>query len=211
MCIATGFIFFVEKRKRQHATQALRGARWVDALAVTTVTGMLVATLAMLVANRVLPADLARARRLGRGRVLGRLGAGAAARAAGAARRCSRRAWRRPGASNAGPSRCWRMARRAAELGHHRRPPAGRPSPRRYWPVAGFDLALLVSAAIAITGGARPAPPRIRRRARARTTVLEAARRRPAMSKAMLLCSALLASLAAWAGWRWPNYRIGSR
>ncbi|KAF1071311.1 MAG: hypothetical protein GAK39_01370 [Variovorax sp.] len=30
-CIATGFIFFVEKRKRQHAKQGLQGARWVDA------------------------------------------------------------------------------------------------------------------------------------------------------------------------------------
>lgn len=55
VCIATGFIFFVEKRKRQHAKQGGQGARVVDALAVTTVTGMLVATLAMLVANRLLP------------------------------------------------------------------------------------------------------------------------------------------------------------
>lgn len=57
-CIATGFIFFVEKRKRQHAKQGTSGARWVDALAVTTVTGMLIATAAMLVGNRLLPADL---------------------------------------------------------------------------------------------------------------------------------------------------------
>src|SRR5690606_28908038 len=42
VCIATGFIFFVEKRKRQHAKQNSQGARVVDALAVTTVTGMLI-------------------------------------------------------------------------------------------------------------------------------------------------------------------------
>jgi len=34
------------------------GSRVVDALAVITVTGMLIATVAMLVANRILPADL---------------------------------------------------------------------------------------------------------------------------------------------------------
>ncbi len=57
ICIATGFIFFVEKRKRQHARQGVTGARWVDALAVTTVTGTVIATLSMLVANRVVPAE----------------------------------------------------------------------------------------------------------------------------------------------------------
>lgn len=55
VCIATGFVFFVEKRKRQHAKQRIAGARWVDAFAVTTVTGMVVATLAILIANRWLP------------------------------------------------------------------------------------------------------------------------------------------------------------
>jgi uncharacterized iron-regulated membrane protein len=59
ICIATGFIFFVEKRKQQHAKTNSQASRVVDALAVTTVTGVLIATLAMLVANRLLPADLA--------------------------------------------------------------------------------------------------------------------------------------------------------
>ncbi|MET0264940.1 MAG: PepSY-associated TM helix domain-containing protein [Duganella sp.] len=54
-CIATGFLFFVEKRKRQHAKQGVTGARVVDALAVTTVTGMMIAALGMLIANRLLP------------------------------------------------------------------------------------------------------------------------------------------------------------
>ncbi len=58
VCIATGFVFFVEKRKKQLAGHSARLIRWVDALAVTTVTGMVVATLAILVANRLLPADL---------------------------------------------------------------------------------------------------------------------------------------------------------
>jgi uncharacterized iron-regulated membrane protein len=58
VCIASGFIFFVEKRKKQHAKAGTGGARIVDALGVTTVTGMVVATLAILIANRLLPADL---------------------------------------------------------------------------------------------------------------------------------------------------------
>jgi uncharacterized iron-regulated membrane protein len=57
-CIATGFIFFVEKRKKQHAARGESGSRWVDALAVTTVTGMVIATGALLIANRLLPAEL---------------------------------------------------------------------------------------------------------------------------------------------------------
>lgn len=59
VCIATGLIFFVEKRKKQHARTGHHGSRVVDALAVTTITGMLIAAVAMLVANRLLPADMA--------------------------------------------------------------------------------------------------------------------------------------------------------
>jgi uncharacterized iron-regulated membrane protein len=58
VCIATGLIFFVNKRRRKHAAQGVRGARIVDAFAVTAVTGTVVATLALLVWNRVLPGDL---------------------------------------------------------------------------------------------------------------------------------------------------------
>lgn len=58
VCIATGFIFFVEKRKRQYAKEGSQTGRVVDALAVTTVTGMLLATLGILIANRLLPANL---------------------------------------------------------------------------------------------------------------------------------------------------------
>src|SRR5690606_5226192 len=59
VCIATGFIFFVEKRKRKHADMASQGSRIVDALAVTAVTGMVIAAISLLVANRLLPADMA--------------------------------------------------------------------------------------------------------------------------------------------------------
>jgi uncharacterized iron-regulated membrane protein len=59
VCIATGFVFFVEKRKQQHAKTGGQGSRAVDALAITTVTGMVIAATGMLLANRLLPADLA--------------------------------------------------------------------------------------------------------------------------------------------------------
>ncbi|PJK01982.1 peptidase [Lysobacteraceae bacterium NML03-0222] len=55
ICIATGFLFFVEKRKQQHARQGRQGSRVVDALAITAITGMVLAALAILVANRLLP------------------------------------------------------------------------------------------------------------------------------------------------------------
>ncbi|WP_089417811.1 PepSY-associated TM helix domain-containing protein [Vitreoscilla filiformis] len=58
VCIATGFVFFVEKRKAAHAQAGGQGCRLVDALAVSTVTGMVIAAVGLLVANRVLPADL---------------------------------------------------------------------------------------------------------------------------------------------------------
>jgi len=57
-CIATGFLFFVEKRKKKHAAAGAPGARIAEALSVASVTGMLVATGAMMLANRLLPADL---------------------------------------------------------------------------------------------------------------------------------------------------------
>ncbi len=59
ICIATGFVLFVEKRKAKHAKTGSQGSRIVDAMAVTTVTGMVLAAVGMLVANRLLPADLA--------------------------------------------------------------------------------------------------------------------------------------------------------
>ncbi len=59
ICIATGFVFFVEKRKQNCVKSGSSSARIVDTLAVATVTGMLVASVAMLVANRLLPAEMA--------------------------------------------------------------------------------------------------------------------------------------------------------
>lgn len=147
VCIATGFLFFVEKRKKQHARQGKAGCRWVDALAVTTVTGMVGATAAILVANRALPVDLP-ARGDWQERIfwavwlLALLHAGW--RSAPVAQGRISPAWR---------EQCWAVAVLAVSAvllnwittGDHLLKTAF-----TYWPVAGFDLSLLVAAGLAV-------------------------------------------------------------
>lgn len=58
VCIGTGFLFFVGKRKATHLGHGRSGARMVEAFALITVTGMLIATGAILVASRLLPDSL---------------------------------------------------------------------------------------------------------------------------------------------------------
>ncbi|TQD40368.1 PepSY domain-containing protein [Lysobacter aestuarii] len=153
VCIATGFVFFVEKRKRQHAKQGHQGARVVDALAVAAVTGMLLATLAILVANRLLPDDLP-----ARGDwerlafwgswLLALLHAG----------------WRSAPVAAGRPNPAWREQCRAVAAlaiaavllnwtgtGDHLLRTLG----AGYWPVAGVDLALLATALLATLAGRR--------------------------------------------------------
>lgn len=147
VCIATGFVFFVEKRKRQHARQGSQGARVVDALAVTTVTGMVLATLGILVANRLLPEHLP-----ARGDweryvfwgtwMLALLHAGW--RSAPVAQGLSNPAWR---------EQCWAIAALAVSAvllnwvttGDH----LLHTLTEGYWPVAGMDLFLLAGATVA--------------------------------------------------------------
>jgi hypothetical protein len=158
-CIATGFVFFVEKRKRQHAQAGAGGARVVDALAVTTVTGMVVAALAILVANRALPADLH-----GRGtwEELSFWGAWLLA--------LLHALWRTAPVREGRIAPAWREQCGAtavlavaavllnwATTGDH----LVHTVARGYWPVAGLDLALLVCA-----GGAVWAARRLHRRER---------------------------------------------
>lgn len=53
--IATGFVFWLESRRASHAKKGLAGVRVVEALTVGSVTGIIIATSAYLVANRLLP------------------------------------------------------------------------------------------------------------------------------------------------------------
>lgn len=141
-CIVTGFLFFVEKRKRQHAKAGVGGARWADAMAVATVTGMLAATLAMLVANRLLPDALP-----GRNDWEQRVFWGAWLLALAHA------AWRSAPVREARPSAAWHeqcvavavlawaaVVLNAATTGDH----LLKTLAQGYWPVAGLDIALLL-------------------------------------------------------------------
>jgi uncharacterized iron-regulated membrane protein len=160
ICIATGFIFFVEKRIRLHAEAGAGGARWADAMAVATVTGMLVATLAMLVANRALPEGLTQR---GDWEKAVFWGAWVLAFAHAAWRSAPARIGR---ASVAWLDQCWAVAALAfaavllnwVTTGDH----LGKTLGERYWPVAGFDLALLCAGAIAVAAALA-----LRRRGRA--------------------------------------------
>jgi hypothetical protein len=148
VCIATGFVFFVEKRKRQHALRGSQGARVVDALAVAMVTGMVLAVTGILVANRLLPEDLPARGDWERYAFWGTWLLAllhAAWRSASVAQGRANPAWR---------EQCWAIAVMAVAAvllnwittGDHLlcTLAAG------YWPVAGVDLALLSGAAIAV-------------------------------------------------------------
>jgi uncharacterized iron-regulated membrane protein len=166
-CIATGLLFFVEKRKQRHAQTGSAGSRVVDALAVATVTGMLLATLGILLANRILPETLP---------------AGWPARD-GLEQACFWGTWllslihasvRSKPVSHGGFNPAWReqcmaiavLAVAAAmanwlTTGDH----LAKTLADGYWPVAGMDLALLATAAVAAMAAARLA-----RRSRAVST-----------------------------------------
>jgi uncharacterized iron-regulated membrane protein len=146
-CIATGFIFYVGKRKRRHAETGSPVSRIVDALAVTAVTGMMVATATMLVANRLLPEALP-LRGDWEERIFWFAWLAALVHAA----------WRSAPVAEARLSPAWREQCRALAVlcvaapvlnwittGDH----LLKTIAERYWPVAGFDLALLATALIA--------------------------------------------------------------
>lgn len=153
VCIVTGFVFFVEKRKRQHSEQRRSGARWADALAVTTVTGMVTATLTILVANRLLPEELAQ-------RDLWEKSTFWAAWALSLVHAM----WRssavlKARTSPAWAEQCWAIVvlaigavvLNAVTTGDH----LFKTLSEAYWPVAGTDLMLLACAALAATAARR--------------------------------------------------------
>jgi uncharacterized iron-regulated membrane protein len=149
--IATGFLFWLESRRAQHAKKGLRGVRVVEALTLGSVSGIVIATLAFFVANRLMPLGSEFA---GYDRAALEMWvfylvwlatfAHAALRPAMPATQPARRAWREQCAAIA------LLAVAAVVLngittGDHlfKTLAAG------YWPVAGMDLMLLAVAALA--------------------------------------------------------------
>lgn len=142
--IATGFLFWLESRRKRHAQLGLAGVRLVEGLAVGSVSGIVAATFAFFVANRLLP-SAASLEGFGRADLevwifyLVWLGSFV-------------HAWARPGAA-------WReqciaiamLAVAAAILGSITT--GDRPwrsiAEQRLWPVAGMDVTLLAGAAAA--------------------------------------------------------------
>ena len=55
--IATGYLFWLESRKKKDGRLGRRGVRLVEVLAVGSVSGIVIATLAFFVANRLLPLE----------------------------------------------------------------------------------------------------------------------------------------------------------
>ncbi|CAN7483109.1 PepSY-associated TM helix domain-containing protein [Phenylobacterium sp. LjRoot225] len=53
--IGTGFLFWVQSRRKRHEKLGLRGVGVVEGLSVGATTGILIATLGFLIANRLLP------------------------------------------------------------------------------------------------------------------------------------------------------------
>ena len=157
VCIATGFLFFVEKRKKQHAREGSQGARIVDALAVTTITGMLIATLSVLIGNRLVP-DTVPSGWPGKDTLEQGIFWGAWAlalvhalgRSAPVALGKANPAWR---------EQCWAIAALAPlavvlnwiTTGDHLLRTLG----QAYWPVAGVDLFILVAGIIAACAARR--------------------------------------------------------
>lgn len=148
VCIATGLIFFVRKRREKHSLSGVSGARWVDAMAVTSVTGMIAATLTMLVANRALPAGLVERRSWQEAVFWGAWGLAllhAALRSRPVRSGYPAPAWREQCSAIVALAIAAVLLNWITTGDHLLRTIA-----EGYWPVAGFDLMLLASAAAAL-------------------------------------------------------------
>ena len=143
--IATGYVYWLETRRKRHAAQGLPGVRIVEGLTVGSVSGIAIATLAFFVANRLLPLGMIFA---GYDRAAVEVWAFYLVWLVTFAH-----AWARPG--RAWREQCWAIGGlailavglNAATTGDHL---VRSLAHRHLWPVAGMDLLLLVGAAVAL-------------------------------------------------------------
>jgi len=142
--IATGYLYWLETRRKRHAKLGLPGVRLVEGLTVGSVTGIVIATLAFFIANRLLPLGVSFA---GYERAALEVWAFYLVWLASFAH-----AWLRPG--RAWREQCWAIAALAVlapvlnwvTTGDH----LLKTLLEGYWPVAGMDLLLLTGAGVAI-------------------------------------------------------------
>ncbi|HYD05647.1 MAG TPA: PepSY-associated TM helix domain-containing protein [Reyranella sp.] len=148
--IATGYLFWLESRRRKHAQLGLNGVRVVEGLTIGSVSGLVIATLMFLVVNRLLPLGTAF---LGQDRAALEIWTFYLAWLATFAH-----AWARSG--GAWREQCWIIATLALAAvlsnwlttGDH----LGRSLWRRHlWPVAGMDTMLFVGSAAAALAASR--------------------------------------------------------
>ncbi len=155
--IATGFLFWLEARRAQHAKQGLAGVRVVEALTVGSVTGIVIATLAFFVVNRLLPLGASFA---GEDRAALEMWAfylawlatfgHAAWRRADPATQSARRAWHEQCAAIAVLA-VVAVLLNGLTTGDHLFTTLA----QGYWPVAGMDLLLLSGAGLALWSSRR--------------------------------------------------------
>jgi len=148
--IATGYLFWLESRRKKHAQLGLRGVRIVEGLTLGSVTGILAATLAFFAVNRLLPLESSF---LGQDRAALEIWTFCLVWLASFAH-----AWLRP--RRAWIEQCWTLAALATAAvllnwlttGDHL---ARSLSQGHLWSIAGIDLLLLAGAAMAALSARR--------------------------------------------------------
>lgn len=145
--IVTGFLFWLESRRKRHASLGLRGVRVVEALAVGGTSGIVAATFAFFAVNRMLPLGLPdRA-----GIEISVFYAVWLAAFAHAALRPGVRAWREQAIAIAALA-VLAVLLNALTTGDHLLRSLAHPY---LWPVAGMDILLLAAALVAVIAARR--------------------------------------------------------
>lgn len=142
--ITTGFLFWLESRRASHAKNGMKGVRVVEALAVASVPGIILATLAFFIANRLLGAE---ASFKGNGRATLEMWAfyGVWLGTLGHAALRKRVAWREQTLAIVVLALI-AVLLNAATTGHH----LGASLSQGLWAVAGMDLLLLLTSGLAL-------------------------------------------------------------
>ena len=152
--IATGYLFWLESRRKKHAQLGLKGVRIVDGLTIGSVTGILIATAAFFVVNRLLPLGTSA---FGQDRAALEIWTFYLVWLASFAH-----AWLRP--QRAWMEQCWTLAAFAVAAALLNWTTTGDHllrslSHRHLWPIAGMDILLLSGAVVSTLAALRISRP----------------------------------------------------